>query len=513
MDTFSYFFHRSPYALFDENISEIMETLENYKQQGVTDIKKYLQENPEVMQDFFSQIIINDFNFAAVKLLKAKSKKQLREEMIKTFTKENIQALKEILIALFYKRKVFSCETTKQTLQGKTIHILMNFSIPEYIQENYTHIFVSMVDITELKHTQKKLLEKQISLEKNEKQLKKKLKIENIISGISKRFIHITSEKIEKNILHALKQIGEFLKVDRSFIFQFHDSQPVMNNTYEWSSFNTPPQKDAFQYTPAHHFSSLLDTLEKNQAYHVPRILQLGEEAKSLQEMFLAVDTKSFLCVPLMIQKKCIGFLGVSSVKKYKRCDKDEIYFLQIIADIFTQTFERKKAEDKVFDSYKYLGIINRQIAVLLDMGKKYNSEEQSEIMQTILHSAQNLSQAKMTAIYTFNEQTSVFSLLTSTLDSVEKKKKMKTLSPKIIPFLQEISKYKKRIQIHDDNVHFYKLYFGKDIHYVIGLPLIHNKKLFGALFLGFDKKREITTQELDFFEVFALQSAYLLNN
>jgi hypothetical protein len=156
MDTFSYFFHRSPYALFDENISEIMETLENYKQQGVTDIKKYLQENPEVMQDFFSQIIINDFNFAAVKLLKAKSKKQLREEMIKTFTKENIQALKEILIALFYKRKVFSCETTKQTLQGKTIHILMNFSIPEYIQENYTHIFVSMVDITEMKNNSRK---------------------------------------------------------------------------------------------------------------------------------------------------------------------------------------------------------------------------------------------------------------------------------------------------------------------------------------------------------------------
>ncbi|MDW7740585.1 MAG: hypothetical protein SCJ97_11125, partial [Bacillota bacterium] len=41
------------------------------------------------------------------------------------------------------------------------------------------------------------------------------------------------SEQLKQSINHVLEQIGEFFKIDRSYVFQFSDDGKQMSNTYE----------------------------------------------------------------------------------------------------------------------------------------------------------------------------------------------------------------------------------------------------------------------------------------
>jgi hypothetical protein len=44
-------------------------------------------------------------------------------------------------------------------------------------------------------------------------------------------------------------------------------------------------------------------------------------------------------------------------------------------------------------------------------------------------------------------------------------------------------------------------------LHYFVSLPLISGRKLSGFIFLGFEKDKSLSSQELEFLEVFSMHA------
>lgn len=183
------------------------------------------------------------------------------------------------------------------------------------------------------------------------------------------------------------------------------------------------------------------------------------------------------------------------------------------VQGIIEDISERKKATDQLFESYKYLGVINRKLGILLSIGKNQTNKHSDEIAQYVIESALELSNASDVVIYKFNQSLKKLRFVHSSSKSHYSIDQIKEFSIEDSNFLSRITLEQSRVQQSEIDEIFNPIKKDKDINFILGIPLIYNNKTIGVVFLIFEDSRQLTTQELDFYEVFAMQASNALYN
>jgi len=179
--------------------------------------------------------------------------------------------------------------------------------------------------------------------------LQYRLKIEELIATISANFINLASHEVDAGINRALKIIGEFGGVDRSYVFQYADTErKTLDNTHEWCAAEIEPQIDRLKGMPVNHFPWGMEKLERFESIHVPRVADMPESAKAEKELQESQSVQSFVIVPMVYGGSLVGFLGFDSVRLEKTWTEEDIALLKMIGEIFVNTLERKRAEERI---------------------------------------------------------------------------------------------------------------------------------------------------------------------
>ncbi len=180
----------------------------------------------------------------------------------------------------------------------------------------------------------------------DEREIKRRLKLELIISEISNDFVHIKKEYLDHSVNRALQKIGSFAEVERSYIFLFTEDGLYCNNTHEWCSPGIEPQIDNLQEIPLDLMPWWMDKLKKYETIHVPLISEMPAEAVAEKEILEAQDIESLLVIPLLSANSLIGFLGFDSVGKTKDWKNEDILLLTMLGEILGSGFGRMKYEE-----------------------------------------------------------------------------------------------------------------------------------------------------------------------
>jgi signal transduction histidine kinase/FixJ family two-component response regulator len=182
--------------------------------------------------------------------------------------------------------------------------------------------------------------------------------LEGLVTTISTHFIDLTSDEVDNGINYALRLLGEFADVDRSYVFQFSDSGRIMDNTHEWCAEGIEPHIERLKGLSVDAFSWHMSYLRSGQAHHIPRVADLPPEAAAEKEEWELEGIQSLICVPMMSGGEVIGFAGFDSVRSEKVWDDDTIGLLTIVGEIFSHTLERKRAEEALRESEaRYRGL------------------------------------------------------------------------------------------------------------------------------------------------------------
>lgn len=149
-------FNNVAVPILAEDISDVRKAINGLKAQGVSDFKKYLDENPDFVRSASLLIKILDANRAALKLYGANSRDELVGSLDKIFTPQSCDLLKQELIAIAEGREYFEAEDVNFNLRGEPVYIWLHASIPPEESELNSRL-VSIIDITRRKKAENRL--------------------------------------------------------------------------------------------------------------------------------------------------------------------------------------------------------------------------------------------------------------------------------------------------------------------------------------------------------------------
>jgi len=165
-ERFKGLFENAGVSIWNEDLSEICKTLEKLRRDGVTDLRQYLEENPQAARDMVDMVRIIQVNDATLKLFGGNTSSEFIPQIDNIFTSESIKIFINELCAIWDKKKVFHSEANFKTLKGETINVLISYRIPQ-TREGFKSLAVCIIDITQHKLADEQLRKLSIAVEQS----------------------------------------------------------------------------------------------------------------------------------------------------------------------------------------------------------------------------------------------------------------------------------------------------------------------------------------------------------
>ncbi len=184
-----------------------------------------------------------------------------------------------------------------------------------------------------------------------EKQLQFKSSLQELVARISSDFITATADNMDFKINQMLSQCGEFLRVDRMYLFQFSADEKELSNTHEWCSPGTPPIQGAVQNFPIEKVPWLAGMARTRKALLVADVAQMPDAIATDRRALQALHIQSLLGIPLVKGDQFLGYFGFDSVKSKRALDSDLVEMIRILGNILSDALVQNRIEREIRDA------------------------------------------------------------------------------------------------------------------------------------------------------------------
>ena len=205
---------------------------------------------------------------------------------------------------------------------------------------------------------------------KAEEEIRYRLEFEKVVTGISNRFINLGPEKVDNEIEEVLRVLGEFVGVDRSYVFLFEDDLEKAWMEYEWHKPEHGPQKENFLEIWSRDFPWWLDVLKQGKAINLTSLDKIPENETGIRKTLEKNGVKSLIVVPMFLRERLIGFLGFNS-RTEKSWSDNESALVKVIGEMLVNALDRKRAEEALLESeakYRLLAEGTNDVIWTIDM-------------------------------------------------------------------------------------------------------------------------------------------------
>jgi diguanylate cyclase (GGDEF)-like protein/PAS domain S-box-containing protein len=168
--------------------------------------------------------------------------------------------------------------------------------------------------------------------------------LESLLATLSTAFISLPADQIDRGIEDALRRVGEFAAVDRSYVFLLSEDGSRLTSAHRWCAEGTALDGD-FGALATAELPWFMDRLRRLDGVHIPRVEDLPAEAAAERAVLAASGIRSAFVVPLVSQGSLIGFAGFDSTREGTVWPPERLALLRIAADMFVNAIQRKRAE------------------------------------------------------------------------------------------------------------------------------------------------------------------------
>ncbi len=166
---------------------------------------------------------------------------------------------------------------------------------------------------------------------------------ESLILSLSNRFIDPKNIRVEQEIETALRQIGEFLKIDSVSFMLFSPNGFRIQEVHQWSSHPIFSNKLAFLEMDLRSFDWFMGELDANRPVMIDTTHSLPEHAKNEQAVMAKLNMKSLLVLPVHTRGTTLGFLSFGSYSRPVTWSLRDKTLLGVAGEMFTNLLIRQR--------------------------------------------------------------------------------------------------------------------------------------------------------------------------
>lgn len=155
-------------SIWEEDFSEVVTKLNNLKENGVTDLRSYLDSNNDVFYELLSTVKVVHVNKATLELFEVTDENYFLSNISNSFGDGAMDVFKDELLSIWDNKKEFRREALFKKFSGETFNGIVSFTAPDTIS-GYSCLPVSIVDISYRKKHENHLLKIQQRLNSAQK--------------------------------------------------------------------------------------------------------------------------------------------------------------------------------------------------------------------------------------------------------------------------------------------------------------------------------------------------------
>lgn len=186
--------------------------------------------------------------------------------------------------------------------------------------------------------------------------VEERLQFETFLANLSATFVNVSASEVDAHIESGLRQIVEFLDIDRSGFGVMSAEGMVITHSYQLPG--VPPSPRVILESQFPQYARLI---HRGQAFRLPE--DLPPEANSEWEFCVRTGLKSNLTIPLKVMGGVIGGIGFASFRSQQDWSDELIQRLRLVGDIFTNALARKRADEALQRATEQAAVLRNQLA------------------------------------------------------------------------------------------------------------------------------------------------------
>ena len=191
-----------------------------------------------------------------------------------------------------------------------------------------------------------------------QRKLARRIQFEQSLTRISNHFIGLPASELDEGIDEALGMVGQFVDVDRSYVFLYDESADTLSNTHEWCRDGITAERDSIQNAPAADFAWSVAQFRRGNAVIVNDVHALPVEAVGESRAAAEQSIRSFLAIPLQSAGRFLGFCGFDMVRETRVWSEEVIQDAAALADVFVHALERRHSQLREQEHERFLSTL-----------------------------------------------------------------------------------------------------------------------------------------------------------
>lgn len=315
-------------GLWEEDWSLIYEYLQSLKESGVEDLQGYFGDHPSSVTTCLDLIRLLDVNRVALNLCGTDHKRKFCLVSGSSPESPAGRHVMEGILEIFEGADHFSCQLSLELASGSVRHLLMKIQVPPGSRPCLERVFLSVTDVTDFKETEKKL--------------RRRLKLDEVIQGISKCFLFETD--LDRAIRESLKEVGLFVGASRSYVFSFDPEMTRMDNTHEWCDRGVAPAIEKLKGLPVEDLKWWTNSLLEKRQIVIDDLSHLPVEADRERQYLEEQDIRSLVAMAFPVNGRSLGgFVGFENVWRKVSWERENLTVLRLIADLIGNVIGRSE--------------------------------------------------------------------------------------------------------------------------------------------------------------------------
>jgi formate hydrogenlyase transcriptional activator len=176
-----------------------------------------------------------------------------------------------------------------------------------------------------------------------EQALENRLRFERLLSDLSARFVKIAPDRVDSEIDYGLRQILEFLRVDRVGLIRSLPDGSGHQITHGVYSENVPSVPIGVKLLRSIYPWVYERLAEKHEVVAFSRLDDLPPEAKVDKQTYAEWGVRSALDIPIIAGGSDVYVIAINSVKRERAWPEELFPRLQLLGEIFVNALERKQ--------------------------------------------------------------------------------------------------------------------------------------------------------------------------